>query len=74
MFVSTRQKKLCEIHLPELEWSIRQFKMSGSTTEGYMGCIWPSGTSKVGAFCGFVNVSPPILINEGDHFVSRPIV
>ena len=57
-----------------IEWSIRWLKISGSTTEGSLGYIWTSGTSKVGTFCGFVNASPPILINKGDHFVSRPTV
>ena len=46
----------------------------GLKEEGYLGCIWTSGTSKVGTFCDFINVSPPILITEGDHFVRRPML
>lgn len=33
-----------------------------------------SGTSEIGAFCGLVNVSLPILIHEGCHLVNRPMV
>ena len=47
--------------MPDLELSIRQFKMSRSSTNWLPWFkFWISGTSKVGNFCGLVNVSPPI--------------
>ena len=30
MFESVRRGKQCEMHLPNLQWSMRQFKVSGS--------------------------------------------
>ena len=64
-----------KIHLPELEWSIRQFKMSGSSTDRLpLVLLWASGTSEVGTFLSLVNVSSLILIHEGNHLVSRTMV
>ena len=64
-----------KIHLPELEWSIRQFKMSGSSTDRLPSVLlWTRGTSEVGTFLDLVNVSSVILIHEGNHLVSRTMV
>ena len=70
-----RQRKLYEIHLPDLKWSIRQFKMSESSTNRLPWVVLQiNGTSEVGTFGGLINVFSPILIHKGYHFVSRPMV
>ena len=61
-------RKLYEIHLPELQWSIQQFKMSESSTNRLPWIvIWMSGTSEVGTFCRLVKATLPILVHEGYH-------
>ena len=50
-----------QVHLPDLSWSIRQYKMPGSTLPWVV--LQTDETSET------VNVSPPIFIHEGYHFV-----
>ena len=60
--------------LPDLKWSIGQFKMSESSTNRPPWVVLQvNETSEVGTFCGLVIVFSPILIHEGYHFVSRPV-
>lgn len=58
------EEKLCKIHLlGGLNGPIRQFKMSGSSTDRLpLVLLWTSGTSEVGTFLSLVNVPSLILI------------
>ena len=56
--------------LPELKWSIRQFKMPRSSMNRLPRAVfWTSRASEVGVFCSLVNASPLIWIH--DSFFSR---
>ena len=58
-------RKLYEIHLPEPEWSIRQFKMSRNNANRLPWVVLQtSGTSEVGIFQSLVNGSSPMLTHE----------
>lgn len=70
-----RWSKLYEIHLPYLQWSTQQFKMSTSSANR-LPCVilLTSGAREAGPFCSLINVFSPILIHECYHFVSRPTI
>ena len=54
-----RWGKLYEVHLPNLDWCIRQFKMSRRRISSLSWTVfWTGGTSEVDTFCDLVNVSP----------------
>ena len=44
-----------EIYLPDLEWSIKQLKMSGNST-GFPDVYFEQWENEVGTFYSFVNV------------------
>ena len=51
--------------LPELTWSIGQFKMPRSSMSRLLRAVfWTSRASEVSVFCSLVNASPPIWIHD----------
>lgn len=32
--------------------------------------FWAGGARKVGAFCGLINISTPVLVHDGYNFIS----
>lgn len=60
-FIFMRCGRLYEIHLPNLKWSIRQFKLSRGSENGAVRTIWVifwiGGTSEVVFFHGLINIS-----------------
>lgn len=67
-----RQRKLYEIHLPELVQSTRHSKMLRSSFHRLPWVlVWTSETSELGILYVFFNVSLPVLIHEDYHFITR---
>lgn len=64
-------RKLCEIHLPDPKWSVRQVKVQEQYNQASWVVLWTSGTSKVGTL-GLVNTSYTNIDSGRLSFVSRP--
>ena len=62
-------KSICQ----NLNGPLGNLKCPGAVWTVSLGCIL-SGTSEAGTFCSLIYVSPLVLIHEGRHFVSRPVV
>ena len=60
---SMRWEKLQEIHLLNLKFFFKQFKMSLSGVNSYSLNKWGTG-GEVGIHCSFINISTPTLIHE----------